>query len=376
MLKAAGYPEAAIPLVAVIVDPVDAVQYEAIAAELNIFLAEKVVPKRRVAFVVEVRNKIGAESAFSDGLFALNANPVPLEVLVALLRSARDDNPRIALEALYAFGTLARDVPDAARRDLLRLAGPELAGMLGAPPIELRVAAARVIGRVFARRPADPPVEETVGDAVILALNDRERDVRLAAMDALGNMKYDRAVQALTDVAQYYRRNEIGGAALQALSRIGHASSVPLWQAQLAERNAAGKIVAVEGLGRLGETGRAAEIRTALSRERNESLRLAEQFANVLLAGGTLDPIFEALAQSKLHDQAMAYLIELAPGRVSAFARQSQDPLARLRAEVADVLGVSRDPAALALVEPMTHDADPRVARAAGRAAARLRRLP
>ena len=39
MLKGAGYPEAAVPLSRLIVDPQDQVQLEAIAAELNIFLA-------------------------------------------------------------------------------------------------------------------------------------------------------------------------------------------------------------------------------------------------------------------------------------------------------------------------------------------------
>src|SRR5215510_14029353 len=38
MLKEAGYPEAAVPLAALVTDPADEVQLEAIAAELNIFL--------------------------------------------------------------------------------------------------------------------------------------------------------------------------------------------------------------------------------------------------------------------------------------------------------------------------------------------------
>ncbi len=48
LLKDAGRPEAALPLVALLSDADDEIQYEAIGAELNIFLAEKVVSKRRV----------------------------------------------------------------------------------------------------------------------------------------------------------------------------------------------------------------------------------------------------------------------------------------------------------------------------------------
>ena len=38
----------------------------------------------------------------------------------------------------------------------------------------MRLAAIRVIGRVFAKRTDDAPIEEVVGDAIISALNDRE----------------------------------------------------------------------------------------------------------------------------------------------------------------------------------------------------------
>src|ERR1019366_1115099 len=115
MLKEAAYPEAAIPLAALITDPQDAVQVEAIAAELNIFLADKIVPRKRVALVVEVRNAVLAESAFSNGPLAIGARPVPVEVLNALLAATRDNNPRVGLEALYAFGALAIEPSGAAR---------------------------------------------------------------------------------------------------------------------------------------------------------------------------------------------------------------------------------------------------------------------
>src|SRR5204863_5212102 len=109
MLKEAAYPEAAVPLARLVADPQDAVQLEAIAAELNIFLAERVVTKKRVGLIVEKRAAIAAEAAFSAGPSALGALPVPLDVLTALRATARDDNPRVALEALYAFGVLATE---------------------------------------------------------------------------------------------------------------------------------------------------------------------------------------------------------------------------------------------------------------------------
>jgi HEAT repeat protein len=373
MLKEAAYSEAAVPLAALVTDPDDTVQFEAIWAELNIFLAEKIVQKGRVGLVIEVRNGIAAESAFSGGPFALNGNPVPLEVLTALRAAARDDNPRVALEALYAFGALAGDLFTSVKPELLVASGPELAGMLGVPDPALRLAAARVIGRVFARRQKNTTLSENVGDAIITALNDSGRDVRAAAMEALGAMRYERAVQALHEMFQYYSRNAIGQSALDALAHIGHVSSVPLFAIQLVGKNAALKQIAIEGLARIGDRGGAFQIQASLVRERNDAVLLAANFAAVLFSTSSIDAIAEALARPKLREQAMRYLIELAPGRSAAFVSLAQDPAARVRSDVADVLGLSCDAAALPIVEPMMQDRDPQVVRSARRAVARLR---
>jgi len=68
LLKGAMYPEAALPLVPLLTDAQDEIQLEAIAAELNIFLADPIVPKTRKALIVEVRNAVQAEPAFSAGV--------------------------------------------------------------------------------------------------------------------------------------------------------------------------------------------------------------------------------------------------------------------------------------------------------------------
>src|SRR5262245_14546939 len=148
ILKDAAYPEAAVPLARALTDAQDEIQLEAIAAELNIFLAEKVVARRRVGLLVEVRGRIAADQAFSAGPLALGLRPVPPEVLAALRAASRDDNPRVALEAVYAFGVLAPAASGRERRSLLSSSAPDLAAMLGVPDPEFRFAAIRVIGRV------------------------------------------------------------------------------------------------------------------------------------------------------------------------------------------------------------------------------------
>ena len=78
----------------------------------------------------------------------------------------RDDNPRVRLEAMYAFGVLAVEPGGSRRREMLRTSGPDLASMIGAVDPFQRYAALRVIGRVFERRLQDDPIDEYVGDAV------------------------------------------------------------------------------------------------------------------------------------------------------------------------------------------------------------------
>ena len=373
ILKEAVYPEAAEPLVPLISDPQDEVQLEAIAAELNIFLAEKIVPRRRIGRVIEVRNAVMAEPLFSTGPLAIGSRPVPAAVLTALRGASRDDNRRVGLEALYAFGVLAVEPGGTARRDLLRITGPDVAALIGAVDPALRYAAIRVLGRVFSKRSDDPPIDPVVGDAIVGALNDRDNAVKRAAMQALGDLRHDRAVQALTELFQFHAKGPLAEASLDALARIAHPGSGPLFTDVLATKTATLKGIAIEGLARLGDTQQLPAIEKALAGERSDPTRLAGRFAAAMLAKASIDPIAEALARPKLRDQAKQYLIELAPGRTSALAPLLQDPTARVRIDAVDAIALGGDASAISVVEPLSRDADPQVARAAERALARLR---
>ena len=375
MLKQTAYLEAAIPLAALVTDARDDIQLEAIAAELNIFLAEPVVPKKRAGLVVEVRRTVQAEAAFSLGPAALGSRPVPAEVLTALRVAARDENVRVAVEALYACGVLSADQAGSARRDLLRAAGPDLAAFVGASQPALRYAAVRVLGRLFAKRAQDEPIESTVGDAVITALNDNDRAVKAAAMHALGSMKYERGVQALTDLFKYYGKGDPAEAALDALARIGHATSVPLFMAQLTGKTASVRGIAMEGLARAGDTSALAAIQTAIDHETSQPAVLAGAFALVMLGNAPTDRVSDSLGNAKLRDQAKQYLIEIAPGRTATFAHPLLDSDPEIRLAMVDALGLAGDPAAIAVVEPLLQDRVPEVARAAEQAIARLRPL-
>jgi len=363
MLKQAAYPEAAIPLAALVTDARADIQLEAMAAELNIFLADTRGLKKRLE----------AEPAFSWGPNALGSRPVPIEVLTALRTAARGKNPRVAVEAIYAFGVLATDQAGGARRDLLSVSGPDLAAFVGASEPALRYAAVRVLGRLFAKRAQDGPIESSVGDAVITALNDDNRAVKAVAMQALGSMRYERGVQALTDLFKYYGKGDSAAAALDALAHIAHTASVPLFTAQLTSKTAELRGIAMEGLARTRDASALPAVQAAVDKEAGESASLAGAFALVMLANAPTDRVSDSLGNPKMREQAKQYLIEIAPGRTMTFSHQLQDSDPEIRIAMVDVLGLAGDPAAIAVVEPLVQDRDPDVARAAERALERLR---
>ena len=373
LLKAAAYPEAAVPLAKAVLDSEDAIQLEAIAAELNIFLADKIVSKKRVGLVVEVRTKIAAEAAFSAGPLALGAVPVPMEVLTALRTAARDDNPRVGLEALYAFGALASEPTGSVRRKLREASGPELAAMVGSSDEALRAAAVRVTGRVFDAAASDDDVEPSVGDAVITALNDQNRLIKRAAMETLGAMRYARGVDALTRLFQFYQQGELAEAAFDALARIAHPASVPLFTSQLASKSPAMRAIAIEGLARTGDPSQMMVIEASQPGEHNERVLFAVTFAGAMLSSGSIDRLTDSLLRPSQRNVSKQYLADVARGRAARLGRYAQDPDPGVRADIADVLGFSGDAAAQPIVASLIKDQDKQVALAAERAALRLR---
>ncbi len=367
-LRAAAYAEAALPLAKLVADPDRAVRIEAIGAELALFLDSSAGSPGSLA-----ARRRTPEAAFQAGPLAVGLRVVPLEVLTALRTAAGDVDPAVAVDAIYAFGTLASQPAGAVRADLLRDAVPDLAALLGSSDPTVRLVALHVVSRLYAHKPWEKAMDQTLGDAVIQALNDRSDRQRVAAMRALGATRYVRAVDALAELHSYYQRGELAEESLDALARIAAPASAPLFQAAIKGSSTRLKRSGVEGLARLGDRAADADVRATIRNERSQPLVLAGSLAAFLLAGGSLDGVVNALNRADLYDQARDYLLEIAPGRAGLFGRYTLDPEPRLRAAVADVLGWSGDLTAVPIVEAMRRDLDRAVAHAAERALVRLR---
>src|SRR5687768_599499 len=172
LLRESKHLEAMGPIAPLVIDPVDDIQLAAIETELSFFLVDEISGRKRVAFIIEVRNSGPAETAFASGPLAIWPRSVPAALLTNLLTAVDDESPQVRVEALYTLGAIAQPPLADAHAAALIMA-------LDHYDPAIRTAAARVIGRLKVAR---------AGEALIKAVNDSRQPVRLAAMRALGEI--------------------------------------------------------------------------------------------------------------------------------------------------------------------------------------------
>jgi HEAT repeat protein len=357
LLRDARYPEAVGPIAPLVDDQLDEVQLEAIAAELTFFLDQDVRTKKMIAFVIEKRSSGLAPEAFDLGPLAVWPRTAPPELVDALLQAIDDENPRVRLEAIYAFGIVARPPLTAEQQ-------AKLVKALDHYDPAVRSGAARVIER--SKFPG-------TGDALIKAVNDSHPEVRYAAMRALGAIREERAVPALNEQLTYYKKGEGAWSALHALALIAPAASIPVFTERLQDKDPYMRRSAAEGLARAGDMNSIEALERMVTSDDSPMARLACAFALQKLGRNYVGRIVDMMNNDKVIQQAQDYLIELGPAILGVTAPRLQDPDVTVRAAVADVLGVIGDPSTLPLLETATKDTDAQVAAAAKRAIVRLR---
>jgi HEAT repeat protein len=280
-------------------------------------------------------------------------------VVSGLAAAMRDDSQRVRLDATYALGVLARPGIDAAAEQALITA-------MSDPEKKVRLAAVRVAGALRARGTAD---------AIIGAINDKQPEVRMAAMRAIGDVRDERAVPALTEQFEFYeRKGSYAEAAMDGLARIGAARSVPVFQEQLTSKNALLRRFAAEGLARSGQASLSLPtLESGIGSEKDKHTALAFAYALQSVGRPAVDRLVAALSESSLAPAAMLYLTELGQPVARALGGYLQSPEAATRQAVAMVLGVIGGPDALAALDRAKQDPDTDVARAIERAIARAR---
>jgi HEAT repeat protein len=338
-------------------DPLDPIQLEAIATELSFFLVEDVPERRRLGFLVEVRNRGGAATAFELGPHAVWPRRTPPELVEALLRAVDDENQRVRLEAIYAVGLVGKS-PLGADADA------QLVKALDHYDPAVRAGAAQVIGRLKV---------DAASETLIKAVNDSSADVRYASMRALGMLREDRAVTALTEQLKYYERGDGAWAALDGLARIGHSSSVPTFLAYLNDKDPYLRRAAAEGLGRSGDASALSTLETGAGNDTSPMVRAAMAYALQKLGRNYVARLIEFLDEKRLTLQVQEYLLELGDPIERELLPSLQEPDEAIRAAVAEVLGAIGGDASLTALQRALNDSDKDVVQAATRAVERIR---
>lgn len=388
ILTDADYPEAAAPIAATLEDPDDRVQLAAIAAERALFTTRPVARRKKIGYIIEVRTADAGSQAFAAQL-ALLPRRVPPEVFRGLAAAIKDENPRVGLEAMNAFGVLAP------------LAGPDASAEIRSGIIwtlealrrgtrAFQLAAAAVSGQAMQNcGSANPEASGALGAASLCAdvgkvlietVNSRDPQLRRAAMHALGQLRYSYAAQALADQFSHYQRGPDAEAALEGLAGTGDVASAPIFQSLLTSSSTVVRRLAVEGLARAGSREDLAELQRMGQSERSNAVLLALHYATLTLETekrGTapfsaVQALVSALQDATLRPLALQYLLDLSPTIASALAEALRDPDADTRRLTADVLGFSGDRTLIPALEAATKDRDADVALAARRAIDRI----
>lgn len=369
-----GRPDAAVAMAALLADGNDGVQSAAINALLSLYTVRADLRQREWGPGSVGKSATLSEMAFEAGPLATMPAAVPAEVLTGLSAVVRQDQSvKTRLEAAYALGTLGSPAMAPMTEATANAVAADLTATLLDPDRPTRQVVARVAGRVFAPTPGRA-VPASVGDALINSMNDGDPLVRRWAMDSLGWLRYDRAIQALTDRASYHGKSEEGSAALHALARIASPASAPLLRASLASSAPTFRVIAIEGLGRIGDRSVYPAIAESAIDARQVNVTLAAHLAAFLLAQTTdLLPLVTGLRNQETVIQARVYLAEIAERQPMALYELLRSPEPWVRRGAAELLGASRRPSEEAILQTLLKDPAPEVIEAASEAIRRLR---
>ena len=341
-------PEAIEPLSLLVADPERDIRSDAIGAIVGIYVEPPL--RERVT---------SAEDAFGWTRYRTTPWAVPPALPTNLIRALADEWPPVRRDAAYALGVVMTPPIDDRVADQLIYSLAEADGAV-------RLAAVKSLGRLRANR---------AGEQLIGQIVDPDLPVRLAAMYALGEMREARALVALQLQLDYYYGATAGRAALAALARIAHPSTVELFTRERFSKSEAHRRSAYEGLARLGGIAGAdaVAVEQLLTAERDEGVAAAMAFALAAAGRPYLDRVITALADPDTANQALEYVVELGtaqPSRLLPYLRHT-DPIVRGR--VATAMGFVANADAEAALTQLTTDGDPSVRRSAETALIRMR---
>jgi HEAT repeat protein len=264
----------------------------------------------------------------------------------------------------------------------------------GAPDWDTRIRAARALGTLRAREAVPELMEAafgtnadltyevlrafqkiqdtSVGPRLSFLLNYPQKKVQQRAAVTLGLLQTREAIPELRALLQNTDDKDVRIAALDALAFMPTAETAPVFQQYLEDREKQMRTSAALGLGRLKISANySGVLGQALPNERDSGVRLALAFA--LVAHGRLEMLEDlvaALSSRVRVGEARPYLIELA--REDAVRRELYPKMyssdIEIRRSLCQVMAASGDNASISYLEVLLRDADPTVVQEASRA--------
>lgn len=274
--------------------------------------------------------------------------PSVTSALGARLADEAPDNRRVAADALGALRAASE-------------AASLAASAAGDPDRDVRRAAVRALGAIGG---------DTAGEGLLELVEDPA--VRPQVVRALGRMAYRPATAVLVAAYDADPESDGGRDALEGLARIGAQEARGTFYHELGSRDARRREFAAEGLGRLDDSRLVDGLIRDFLREEDDRVQLAFCFALTRLGQTAfVDRIVLSLADRRLGEPARKYALELAVDHLAEFLRYLEDPDRNVRFELIALLEQVGDRDAIPALEAVGRDQDAEVADRA-RAAARL----
>jgi HEAT repeat protein len=360
------------------------VQTAAIDTLLSLYLADEEYTRKLGGDIVNQKGASLPLLAFAQGGGQLVPNQFPPELVQGLVACMNSSVMDVRFNAAYALGVFG---PVSARRGALpegRAAVDALTGMARDSDPLIRLAATQVLGRLFeavllneAANGQAMARRIEAGDQVIAGINDADPFVKHASIKAVGDMRLERGIQSLIDYATYYKTGGVAQQAFDSLGRIGHLSALPAFSEALDSKDERIRAAAAAGIGRLGDKSAIYDMETRTAKDKSQYVKLAVAFSRV--RNGDLSQVValaEGFKKDTLAPAAFEYLVELGPAVAGALAPVATHKDMKVRAGVAEVLGLIGNEQSVFVVQSLSRDKTRLVSAAGLRSVKRLSPRP